>query len=586
MLAVAAILSVFSVRRAAPVSKETRVCLWVSAVFFGYILCRAALSPVDYLWWSDFQMVQACLVVYLLTVFYIRTPGLRLLVIAGMLVLAMAEFGIAVRQFSAGDNWMPFGFSRTDMGTRGSGMFVSPIHLAGFLEALGMISLSLTVWSSWKWWVRAALGYLTIVCFAGVAISGSRGGYASVVFALVVFAWLTLQAVRQVNPERFARSAGIAVVAIILCLIAAIGAMSRSTMLHGRLNRMTELGMRLLNWQAALDQARLSPIVGTGAGTHLFYGRLLRQPGLQNDPEHAHNDYLELTAEYGVVGLAGISVFVFIHAYSGWLGVKRRLKAAAPLPFVPYQDNQLALEIGVLSAIATYLVHSITDFNLHVPGNALLFAFIFGMTANPGSEEAENRAPFWDARLFQLALPALGAWIIAGCAPKWYGDYMAECARRALYYKDLRGGADFAEKAVQHEPRNPFAYYLLAVAYARISQQEGNPAIRTDWLQKSEAASRAGLALYPCDEHGLALLARTLDAQKRYKEAGAVFQQAIAIDPLLGSLHAYYARHLSLVGRLDEAEGEVKKAQDLQSTKDPQKLIKDTPLGLSPGEDK
>jgi len=70
-------------------------------------------------------------------------------------------------------------------------------------------------------------------------------------------------------------------------------------------------------WLAAIDQFRKSPAIGTGAGTYLYYGRLFRRIQVQADPVHVHNDYLELLAEYGILGMIAMAVFLAAHTRRG-----------------------------------------------------------------------------------------------------------------------------------------------------------------------------------------------------------------------------------------------------------------------------
>ncbi len=311
----------------------------------------------------------------------------------------------------------------------------------------------------------------------------------------------------------------------------ALLAMQQSRLLVNRLHTIGELGVRISNWGAAVDQWATAPTFGTGAGTHLYYGRYFRRPEIQADPEHAHSDYLETLAEYGLVGFAGMSFLVFIHCYSGMLAVGASAKTASAEPFAPIRDNRIALQIGSLSALAAYLVHSMTDFNLHVPGNALMFAFFFGIMANPDPEilgaPVAAVSPVSRTRFFPILLPVLGVCILVVCGPRFRGDYWTERTRAALHYRDPRSAAAFAQKALVYETRNPFTYYLLGQAWATLAQAEPNPVLRRDVLEKSVAATRGALAIFPQDEQALALLARVLDSLKRYREAGQVYERAI-----------------------------------------------------------
>ena len=346
-----------------------------------------------------------------------------------------------MKQFSAGDDWMPFGFLRAPNGRRASGMMISPIHFAGYLEAIGIVGLSMVFWSTWRGWVRGLTAYVVVMCYVGVALSGSRGGYLSSAFSLVMFALISLWALRRAAPQRFRGAALATLIGLLAFAGLAFFGIRQSADLSKRLDnlfgtRETAHDVRIYNWQAALDQFRVSPVVGTGAGTHLYYGRLFRRPQLQADPEHAHCDYLELLAEYGIVGAAGMTAFLFFHIASLLRAVARNTATPTETPFESCRDNRLAIQIGVLSAIAAYLAHSVVDFNLHIPANALLFAFLFGMAANPQSTAAEPDAPLRTVRAFQLALPALGAWILASGFPKLPAEDLTEKARIAVRNKN------------------------------------------------------------------------------------------------------------------------------------------------------
>ncbi len=567
IVAVAALLTLFSIRQ--PVAKPNFVCLGTTAVFFSYILARAARSPVPFLAWMDFYMVIACLIVYLLTALYLTRTRLRTLVIVALLAFALVELLIGLRQFRFADNWMPFGFVRANYGGRASGTFVSSITLAGYLEAVGIFALSLAIWSAWEAWARIALAYVALCCYAGVAITGSRGGYLSSAASLFVLAAITLWIRSKVNPGRFLRSAATATVLLAVALGGAVFMMQKSELLHRRLELIGKPDVRWYNWLAALDQFKVSPWLGTGAGTHLYFGRLFRRPPLQFDPEHAHSDYLELLAEYGLIGAIGMTVFLFVHIQNSATAIGAVIKTAPADPYHPFRDNRLAFQIGALTAIAAYLTHSVTDFNLHIPGHAMIFAFIFGITANPVAESPKPGPPGLAVRFFQFVLPGLGAWMLASGLPKFPGDYWSEKARVALHYRDFPRAVECANQALRYESRNPFVYYQLAGGYIGLSRREPSAPARQILLQNAVDACQRALALFPYDERTFVRLAETLDSLRRFREGGEAYRKAIELDPNLGALHAYHARHLARVGRLDEAAQELRKAGALGAQKNP-----------------
>jgi tetratricopeptide (TPR) repeat protein len=120
---------------------------------------------------------------------------------------------------------------------------------------------------------------------------------------------------------------------------------------------------RLAIWSGTLNMIRDNLWFGTGLGTFAYV-----YPRYQTDTalgfiRHAHNDYLEIISEIGVIGafpllLSAAILFVY--------GLKKLFNQT---------DKALqVIGIGALSACFSIMVHEVTDFNLHVPSNATLFA--------------------------------------------------------------------------------------------------------------------------------------------------------------------------------------------------------------------
>src|SRR5205085_3031161 len=121
----------------------------------------------------------------------------RLLVLCVLLTLAIVHVGIGAIQFRDGENFMLIPFlQRFDYGRRASGFYVCPNHLAGLLEVLGVFGLSIVCWSRWPKIAKLLIGYVVAVCYVGVVLTGSRGGYLSTGTSLIVFALLSLLTLR------------------------------------------------------------------------------------------------------------------------------------------------------------------------------------------------------------------------------------------------------------------------------------------------------------------------------------------------------------------------------------------------------
>jgi len=131
--------------------------------------------------------------------------------------------------------------------------------------------------------------------------------------------------------------------------------------------------MRLDTWHIFLDH----PVMGTGLGTlqmvfppyDTFYdGKIVN---------HSHNDYLEALAETGVLG--GLCCAWFLGVL-----LLESLHGLAELG----SSFGASLNLSGLVGCSGLLVHSLVDFNLHIPANAMLFmvaAFLATTRLQPSS---------------------------------------------------------------------------------------------------------------------------------------------------------------------------------------------------------
>lgn len=543
-LALLGLAGVLTFRRAASAGSPAPLGLASTGVLFAYLLGRAALSPVPYLARADIFLMLGCLVAYLLTALVFTTARSRLLIVGTLLALGLVHAGVAAVQAYWGEEYMPFGFIRPSMGNRASGLFISPNHLAGFLEIAGVLGLALTWWSTRETAVKIALGYATAASYVALLLTQSRGGVLCAVFSLLAWAALAVRVSYLRNPRSLDRALVFSAISAALLLTVGGWFLAQHQELRERLATAFSRDIRVANWQAALDQFQTAPIFGTGAGTHLYFGRLFRRPELQADPIHAHCDYLELLAEYGLVGAAGMACFLALHIRTGLQALRRIARALRAKESAA--SLELALLIGALAALAAMAAHSIVDFNLHIPANALTMALLFGILAQPESPD-ENLRPLpeppsgWSPT--RTALPLLGTLLLLLSALAWPGEYYAEIARTQVRDDDYPEAAITAARALRLDPGNPFVCFHLGEAERLQAELEDKYADRQRHRLAAEAAYTRGLRLFPQDENLLIRRAQVLDRLRRFDEAEASYRAAIATDPCLEVLKTFYEAH-------------------------------------------
>jgi len=117
----------------------------------------------------------------------------------------------------------------------------------------------------------------------------------------------------------------------------------------------------------ALDLVADFPAFGTGAGT--FYNSYIRYRAPRHYYwDHAHNDYVEIAADNGLIGLGILGIFVLLTAAKA-IQVLRKRRSSLPR----------GIAFGGLMALLSLMIHSAVDFNLQTPANALTLVVVMSM---------------------------------------------------------------------------------------------------------------------------------------------------------------------------------------------------------------
>jgi O-antigen ligase len=125
---------------------------------------------------------------------------------------------------------------------------------------------------------------------------------------------------------------------------------------------------RLAHWQAAINMANDHPWIGVGLGNYEIAYPDYRVPSWPNALGHAHNDYLNLLAETGVIGLVGY--------LAGWGAIVFWTVRALRQP-----DPALrGLALGLLGTWTHLAVHSVVD-KLYVNNIFLHIGVMVGLLA-------------------------------------------------------------------------------------------------------------------------------------------------------------------------------------------------------------
>lgn len=170
---------------------------------------------------------------------------------------------------------------------------------------------------------QVLFGVLLVLLVLGAAVTVSRGGMIALVVAVV---WLT---VRGAIAPRVLAAAAVAVVVAGVGLVAGFGddvgrALSQKDQVAA-----SNIDSRALRWEVAATLLPEQPLLGVGpGGFRSHYLAASHNAELEEQTPVAHNMYVEVAAELGVLGLAG---FVGMIAVALW-SAERAVRAAGPGP--------------------------------------------------------------------------------------------------------------------------------------------------------------------------------------------------------------------------------------------------------------
>lgn len=245
------------------------------------------------------------------------------------------------------------------------GPYINRNHYAGMMEMLIACPLAMVFHGRISRAQRFLLAFTATIMGGSILLSGSRGGMLSLVIQLALLAILLLKRNRRAS---IGVAAFVALVTLFLLQFDRGAVMSRLMELQEAGSRDIS-GSRLDIFKDTLSMIAARPIFGWGLGAfpivfpqfRTFYGKLYVNA--------AHNDYLQLAAEVGLVGLVLGLALAASFLMSGFRAFKKHDR-----------DMTGTASLAAVVGITGLLVHSLTDFNFHIPANAAMFA-VFGALA-------------------------------------------------------------------------------------------------------------------------------------------------------------------------------------------------------------
>ncbi len=362
-----------SQQRAIEFSKSS---IYLPAVAFGFlVVLQFALGATAYRYATLSELLNlGCYAILILVAGEVlnRRRNLR------TLFTALALFGFALAFFSilqglTGTSRIYGIRTATSLSASIFGPYANHNHYAGLMEMLVPLSAAAAILQSGS--KRTILLFGAIMMAVSMVFSRSRGG----MIALAVGLMFVCIVLFRLQRHRRGLLGIVTASAVVGALVLMLGT-------DKILERLLETQDQY-RFSIYLDTIRMAlhrPFFGFGLGTFPHVYPQFQSFWTNLFVNHAHNDYLELLAETGIVGFALIAWMMVSVFHAGFSKLRRG-----------ENDEGRLLTLAALTGIVSVLVHSLFDFNLHIPGNAALFFVLCSAIATPFKYRVRPHAADW-----------------------------------------------------------------------------------------------------------------------------------------------------------------------------------------------
>ncbi|MGB3093090.1 MAG: O-antigen ligase family protein, partial [Candidatus Zixiibacteriota bacterium] len=408
-------------------------------------------SSYRYAVFEEFLRFLSFFLLYVLIVEEIRGERRTTLMIDSVLLVTILTslYGVLQRLGYPLLDWVPQHYTRV-MSSYGNPNFFGT-HLVAVIPLLLVLSMG----SHGRRRLFSALALL--LALACLLFSETRSAWIGFAFSLVFLTFL----IRKTRTVRFRLKTMAPLFAVFLVIILLLF-LSQGVIVE-RVSQLWDpqgsVFMRIHTWEAAFSMIKASPVFGSGLGTFQIVFPGFRYPGFESDVPygnllHAHNEYLEIWGEIGILGLAlflWLMIGFFRYAIKNLRGGREGLIA-----------------LGLISGIAGVLVDSLFSSSMRWTGPAFTFWLLFGLAvATTGSKEASPKGRGGKPRgaLAHVAVISV-VLVCSALIARWHIEKYSANVHMGKGLAFLDGGSraeaasEFRE-ALDDDPRCVVALYLL-----------------------------------------------------------------------------------------------------------------------------
>ncbi len=357
-------------------------------------------------------------------------------------------------------------------GGRLSSSLGNPNFFSGYLVALIPLSLASAIKTS-KSLKKLLLSVNTVFLIVCLVLTKTRGSWIAFIISMLVFLALAGKILaKSANIKRLYIISAAVMVFISSYIVLSDNDYTRKFKSIFNPN-IASISERVFKWRTAQEMIKDHPLIGVGIGAVKVNYALSQAEARKKmrivlrgtSESQVHNEYLQICAEAGALGLAAFLGIIVVF----FAGVFRR---RAP-------DSQPWITAGITAAVTGILVDSIPNFPLHIVPTGFLFWSYLGLMETPGTEDhkqAKQKIASTGNTVQVVYKTAIILVIILLWLKTVPNEFIADLRRSngdmASKTKNWKKAAAEYEKAHRLSPVNGRICYDLGMAYVRLNDYD------------------------------------------------------------------------------------------------------------------
>lgn len=273
--------------------------------------------------------------------------------------LIFLQVGTALYQKCIQAYWLPMGYSVEVYSNRSTGTFTSPNHFSALLSFLFFPSFVMCFQPKMRFVAIVSI----LLCLVGLFLGLSRGALLGVFCCLLLFPIFFFKTPRSRYLFWFSTLIGCIVLRYTLYYYLDTFK-AREHFIFSQMIDNTRLSFWKAAWQLFLEK----PFIGQGSASFNILFEKYRQSGFLHQPIWVHNEYLNILADYGIIGLVAACIPLGIILKKLYQSIHSRI------------DNDKLLPLGLFLSLFSFCIHCFFDFNGHISTVFFIFCLYLAIS--------------------------------------------------------------------------------------------------------------------------------------------------------------------------------------------------------------